>query len=207
MSMGGLGAPAPRAQAAAPMGAPMPSTMSTRAGGYASPPMELEESCEAPPELSSLSTNRPAPPPAAPSSMPPPAPPAPKPAPQLAKGRKEREVERERAISVPDAPYRERLVRIAEAIDAALAGAPAQLASALAMALVRLNEWLEDARSVGLDALVTAATPIAEQLAHAVRDDQARNAGATEAARRLRELATGTTPAPTPTKSRLAFWK
>jgi Ca-activated chloride channel family protein len=209
MAMSGMGAAAPRAQAqAAP---PMGGSMSTRSGAYGGPPMDLEESCEPPPPAQIA---RPlAPPPASNRPvMPAPAmPAAPKPvAPSKGRApmrRAEESLERERAVSVGDAPYRERLVTIAEAIDAALAGAPGQLASGIALALVRLNEWLEDARSVGLDALVTAVTPIAEQLAHAVRDDQARVAGATEAARRLRELATGTAPTPTPTKSRLAFWK
>jgi len=125
-------------------------------------------------------------------------------------GQRVRREAEERAIDsapqVGDAPYRARLVQIAEAIDAALAGPPGQLASGLGLALVRLTEWIEDTRSVGLDALITAITPIADQLALAVRDDQQRAQAATEAARRLRELATGSTPT-TPRPGRVAFWK
>jgi Ca-activated chloride channel family protein len=105
-----------------------------------------------------------------------------------------------------DAPYRARLIRIAEAIETALAGPSTALASALALALLRLTEWSEDARSVGLDDLVAAVTPIADELARAVRDEYSRTSAATEVARRLREL--GSSPSPTGSrKSRVAFWK
>jgi hypothetical protein len=100
------------------------------------------------------------------------------------------------------------LIQIADAIDAALAGASTSLASALALALLRLTEWSEDVRSVGLDDLVAAVTPIADELARAVRDDQTRVTVATDVARRLRELVANPSPSPSaPRKSRLAFWK
>jgi Ca-activated chloride channel homolog len=121
------------------------------------------------------------------------------------------------AASIDDTAYRARLVQLAEAIERAFTGPPAQLASALALALVRLQEWIEDARSVGLRDLEATAMQIADQLALAIRDALQRVGAGTEAARRLRELAGGVTapgPAPAPGPGpapagggRVAFWK
>jgi Ca-activated chloride channel family protein len=117
------------------------------------------------------------------------------------------------AAPIDDTAYRARLIQLAEAIERAFTGEPAQLASALALALVRLQEWIEDARSVGLRDLEATAMLIADQLALAIRDALQRVSAGTEAARRLRELAGGVTapgpgPAPAPVGGgRVAFWK
>jgi len=219
-SMAAPGAPAQSAAPPPPPAAAAPAGpighMRTESGGYA--PLAEEEA-----DLSMQHTTTrsrapstpvmkvPAPPAMPPASNRPAQPPKPAPVAAPAKGRVQKEsvekLEAERAIGVDDAPYRARLRQIAEAIDAALAGPPAQLASALSFALLRLNEWTEDASSVGLDGLMVQVTPIAVQLALAVRDDQARTAAATEVARRLREVAGGTSPSAPTKSSRLAFWK
>jgi Ca-activated chloride channel family protein len=147
-----------------------------------------------------------------PASSAPPMRPAAPPAPPARSMRRAEEGERKKkdqAELASDTAYRARLVAIAEMIDAALAGPTAHLASGIAFALVRLTEWAEDTRSVGFGELVAEVDAVLDQLARATRDAADRVILATEAARRLREIAVGGGPSagPEKAKSRLAFWK
>ena len=187
--------------------------------GEAGPPPMQYAPRSAPPAPGSMppaaASNRPAPPRPAGGSMPrgmmggPAAPPPPAPPAKSMRRAEEAERKKVKEETASDMAYRTRLVTIADMIDAALAGPAANLASGIAFALVRLTEWVEDTRSVGFAQLVAEVDTVLDQLARATRDAADRVTLATEAARRLREIAAGGGPSagPDKPKSRLAFWK
>jgi Ca-activated chloride channel family protein len=99
--------------------------------------------------------------------------------------------------------YLERLAELARDLAAALRGG-ANRHALLALAQ-RLDEWIEDARSVGHDALADEVAERAKRLRAAISGGRAASDGVA-IADELAELATQPPPPPKK-KSRLAFWK
>lgn len=102
--------------------------------------------------------------------------------------------------------YWQRLRLIVDDLAAALTAAAPATAAQLPVA--RLVELVEDARSVGLDALVAALTPLVTRLQAALADAQVA-ARLAEVVTALRALSPTSTPTPTPPPARTgrSFWK
>ena len=102
--------------------------------------------------------------------------------------------------------YWQRLRLIVDDLAAALTAAAPATAAQLPVA--RLLELVEDARSVGLDALVAALTPLVTRLQAALADAQVA-ARLAEVVTALRALSPTSTPTPTPPPARTgrSFWK